>query len=91
MVAKIAVAAAVYAIDKPYSYRIPKNLAVQPGMRVMVPFGHGNRQTEGIVLSVEAEQSVEAGQDLSLIHIFSAFNTEEEAVKVSRILRSFVN
>ena len=53
MVAKIAVAAATFAIDKPYSYRIPAGLAVQPGMRVQVPFGRGNRRTEGVVLSVE--------------------------------------
>lgn len=54
MVAKIAVSAANFAIDKPYSYRIPQEMCLQPGMRVMVPFGQGNRQTEGVVLSVEA-------------------------------------
>lgn len=53
MVAKIAVSAAIFAIDKPYSYRIPPILQVQPGQRVMVPFGRGNRRTEGIVLAVE--------------------------------------
>ena len=53
MIAKIAVAAANFAIDKPYSYRIPFGQQVQLGMRVMVPFGRGNRLTEGIVLSTE--------------------------------------
>ncbi len=53
MIARIAVAAANFAIDKPYSYRIPQNLAVLPGMRVMIPFGRGNKPTEGIVLQVE--------------------------------------
>ncbi len=53
MIAKIAVAAATFAIDKPYSYRIPHGMALEPGMRVQVPFGHGNRRTEGVVLSVE--------------------------------------
>lgn len=56
MTAKIAVAAAVFAIDKPYSYKIPESLTVSPGMRVLVPFGRGNRRCEGIVLSVEAEE-----------------------------------
>ena len=32
MIAKIAVSAAVFAIDKPYSYRIPASLAVRAGM-----------------------------------------------------------
>ena len=53
MIAKIAVSAASFAIDKPYSYIIPTNMAVQSGMRVIVPFGRGNRQCEGIVLSTE--------------------------------------
>ena len=53
MIALIAVSAAVYAIDKPYSYEIPPNMNVQPGIRVIVPFGRGNRRSEGIVLGVQ--------------------------------------
>ena len=53
MIGKIAVSAANFAIDKPYSYVIPQNLQVQPGVRVVVPFGRGNRLSEGVVLSVE--------------------------------------
>ncbi len=53
MIAKIAVAAATFAIDKPYSYRIGYGQTLLPGMRVMVPFGRGNKLTEGVVLSVE--------------------------------------
>ncbi|MDO5546362.1 MAG: primosomal protein N' [Eubacteriales bacterium] len=53
MIAKIAVAAANFAIDKPYSYYVPETLTVQPGQRVMLPFGRANKRTEGIVLTVE--------------------------------------
>ena len=53
MIARIAVAAANFAIDKPYSYWIPPGMALVPGVRVQVPFGRGNRATEGVVLSVE--------------------------------------
>lgn len=53
MIAKIAVSAANFAIDKPYSYFVPEGLAVSPGVRVTVPFGRGNRSCEGVVLSVE--------------------------------------
>ncbi len=52
MVAKIAVAAATFAIDKPYSYRVPMGMTLESGMRVTVPFGRGNRPSEGVVLSV---------------------------------------
>ena len=54
MIAKIAVSAATYAIDKPYSYRIPEGMSLQPGVRVIVPFGRGNRRTEGVVLTLES-------------------------------------
>lgn len=53
MIGKIAVSAANFAIDKPYSYWIPQDMALAPGQRVMVPFGRTNRRTEGIVLTVE--------------------------------------
>ena len=53
MIAKIAVSAATFAIDKPYSYHVPEDLALEPGMRVTVPFGRGNRRSEGVVLTVE--------------------------------------
>ena len=53
MIGKIAVSAATFAIDKPYSYRIPEGMALQPGMRVQVPFGRANKRSEGIVLAVE--------------------------------------
>ncbi|MGM9522081.1 MAG: primosomal protein N' [Oscillospiraceae bacterium] len=60
-IAKIAVSAAVFAIDRPYSYIIPENLvdSICPGVRVTVPFGRGNRRTEGIVLSVCDEEKRE--------------------------------
>lgn len=54
MLAKIAVSAANYAIDKPYSYQIPQDMNLKPGVRVMVPFGKGNRACEGVVLTVES-------------------------------------
>ena len=50
-IAKIAVAAATYAIDKPYDYLASED--VLPGQRVLVPFGRGNRTSEGLILSVQ--------------------------------------
>ena len=54
MIAKIAVSAANFAIDKPYSYRIPEGMCLMPGQRVQLPFGRGNTRTEGVVLAVES-------------------------------------
>ncbi len=53
MIAKIAVSAASFAIDKPYSYWVPDGMELQPGVRVSIPFGRGNRRCEGVVLSLE--------------------------------------
>lgn len=52
MIAQVAVSAAVYAIDKPYTYAVPDSISLQVGMRVTVPFGRGNRRSEAIVLSL---------------------------------------
>ena len=53
MIAKVAVSAANFAIDKPYSYFVPQGMHLESGMRVIVPFGRGNRLCEGVVLGIE--------------------------------------
>ena len=52
-IAKVAVSAANYAIDKPYDYLLPDGTDAAVGSRVLVPFGRGNRLTEGMILSLE--------------------------------------
>lgn len=57
-IAKIALSKAIYAIDKPYDYLVPDELAgcIRPGMRVLVPFGGGNRPCDGMVLALSAQE-----------------------------------
>lgn len=59
LVAKVAIAKAVYAIDKPYDYLVHKELeeTLRPGMRVLVPFGAGNRGSDGMVLALRESSS----------------------------------
>ncbi len=56
---KVAVAAATYAIDKPYTYLVPDSFcpSVRSGLRVIVPFGRGNRRSEGVILEVKEESA----------------------------------
>ena len=54
-IAKVAVAAATYAIDKPYDYLVPSGMELSVGCRVTVPFGRGNRTAEGMVLQLRQE------------------------------------
>ncbi len=51
MIGKIAVSAAIYAIDKPYDYLVPES--AQVGQRVIVPFGRANKAVEGVILALE--------------------------------------
>ena len=41
--------------NSPYSYLVPKDLqsSLSKGMRVVVPFGKGNRKIEGFVVGIE--------------------------------------
>ena len=57
-VAKVAVLAATFAFDRPYTYKIPQPLTdtLRPGCRVMVPFSRGNRPCEGMVLALDQAQ-----------------------------------
>ena len=50
----VAVSSATYAIDKPYTYFVPNSMleCARPGMRVMIPFGKGNRRVEGLLLDL---------------------------------------
>ncbi|MBQ4040327.1 MAG: DEAD/DEAH box helicase family protein, partial [Oscillospiraceae bacterium] len=75
IIARLAVSAATYAIDKPYDYLVPESVVdkISPGVRVSVPFGRGNRRCEGVVLSVQRSEeravlkSIEAVLDESPI------------------------
>ena len=65
----VAVRAESYVNDRPYSYFIPAGLtrAVLPGMRVLVPFGRGNRMVQAVVLSVKDEDSSEGKKPIGEI------------------------
>ena len=60
-IAKIAVSAATYSLDKPYDYLIPESMQsiLAPGMRVFVPFSRGNRRSEGVVLALADKSEFE--------------------------------
>ena len=54
LVARIAVENTAYSFDKPFDYLVPQRLLnrCKVGTRVLVPFGRGNNERYGIVLSV---------------------------------------
>ena len=88
-VAKIAVSAATYWLDKPYDYLLPPELKDQakPGMRVHVPFSRGNRRTEGVILAV----SEHSDYDQPLKAVLQLLDEEpvltEEQIKLAFFMR----
>lgn len=44
-------------VDRPFQYKVPKRLqnALSPGVQVLIPFGKGNGQRKGFVLSLTDE------------------------------------
>ena len=53
MYAKVIVDIAHTEVDRLFSYRIPEDMELCAGQRILVPFGAGNRPTEGFVLALE--------------------------------------
>ncbi len=57
MIARVAVSPVPFAADKLYSYLVPDALlgAAEEGKRVLVPFGRGNRRSEGFLMELRRE------------------------------------
>lgn len=57
--AEVAVENTLYAFDMLYSYKIPESLSerVSQGVRVVVPFGRGNKKRIGLVINITTECS----------------------------------
>ena len=68
-IVKVAVSAAPYSIDRPYDYLVPEALreAAVPGVRVMVPFGRGNRESEGFVLAAAEGEKMPGLKPVALV------------------------
>ena len=67
IVAKVAISRASYSFDALYSYSVPEELAqkVKSGVRVLVPFGRGNRKAVGFVARTYTEAEYNGGRGKS--------------------------
>lgn len=52
MYAQVMVDIAHANVDRLFTYAVPPGMAVEPGQRVLAPFGAGNKKTEGFVLEL---------------------------------------
>ena len=73
-VALVAVENTLYHFDRAFSYRIPAALSsLQPGCRVVVPFGRGNARRQGMVMSLAPSDDAD-----SVKEIIEILDTEPE-------------
>jgi len=86
--AQVAVENTVYHFDKPFTYLLPKHFcsAAAPGMRIMVPFGAGNRNRVAMILKISDEPQQE---DLSKLKEASSILDKEPVLSAEQIDLSF--
>lgn len=77
--ARIIVDVPLMQTDKPFSYAIPTELQemIEPGMRVHVPFGKGNRLVQGIVIE-RVDQEEEALKEIAELLDLEPVLTKEQ-------------
>jgi len=87
-VAKVAVSAATYWVDKPFDYLVPDELAEKavPGARVYVPFARGNRRSEGIILALADHSSYEKLKSIQSVLDDEPVLTQEQ-IKLALFMR----
>ena len=58
MIARVAVSSVPFAADKLYTYLVPEELmaSAAEGKRVLIPFGRGNRRSEGFLIELSREE-----------------------------------
>ena len=88
LVAKVAVSAATYWIDKPYDYLVPEEMQdkVAVGMRVYVPFSRGNRKSEGLILALDNKSEYSSLKALLML-LDETPALSEEQIKLALFLR----
>lgn len=66
LIAGVAVEQKIYRIDKLYDYVVPKPLKtlVEPGKRVMIPFGTSNRAVMGIIMYLKPQDTEETLKEI---------------------------
>lgn len=90
--AYVALKSATFLYDRPYVYRLPPELStVEAGMRVIVPFGKGDRLEQGLVLKV-ADSFPKEAEEFEIKDVKSVLEPETvvsgELLKVIMWVRS---
>lgn len=77
-------------VDKPFDYLIPENMygLVKVGMRVVVPFGGGNKYIEGYIIDIKSESDFGVGKLKSIADLIdNTIYFNEEMQKLAFYLK----
>lgn len=82
LAARVAVENTVFSFDKAFDYKVPQLLstACKSGVRVLVPFGRGNRKRQGIVMEMLTSETDNLKSIISVL--------DEEPVMSEEMLRT---
>ena len=78
------------ALDKIFQYRVPLSLreTVTPGVRVCVPFGKGNRETEGYVVAIGREPDYDPDKIKEILRVVEgSLSVESQLIQVADFLK----
>lgn len=78
------------ALDKIFQYRVPLSLweTVKPGVRVCVPFGKGNRETEGYVVAIGREADYDPDKMKEILRVVEgSLSVESQLIQVADFLK----
>lgn len=78
------------ALDKIFQYRVPPLLrkTVTPGVRVCVPFGKGNRETEGYVVATRREPDYDPDKIKEILRVVKgSLSVESHLIQVADFLK----
>ena len=88
--AKIAVESVILPVDKLYTYRIPESFSenLRENMRVVVPFGKGNKKSRGIVVEIFRDNKLEPKKFKSIFSILDKeVHISDEMMKICLFMK----
>ena len=78
------------ALDKVFQYRVPFSIAedIKPGVKVIVPFGRGNRETAGYVISLSGTTDYDHAKIKEVSRVDEeSLTVESELIRVAAFLK----
>ena len=89
MIAEVIINSTVKSLNKTFDYEVPKNLKVEIGSRVFIPFGKSKNPEEGIVVGLKEKSEFKVKEILKL----QAEKIEKEKINLAKYMsdRYFCN